>query len=40
MHARKSAVGFYEKFGYRISGNEFIEVSIPHIVMEKKLDQY
>ncbi len=38
MHARKSAVGFYEKFGYRISGNEFIEVSIPHMVMEKKLD--
>jgi len=37
MHARKNAVGFYEKMGYKISGNEFIEVTIPHYVMEKKL---
>lgn len=37
MHARKSAVGFYEKLGYKISGNEFDEVSIPHYVMEKTL---
>lgn len=37
MHARKNAVGFYEKMGYRISGNEFIELTIPHYVMEKQL---
>jgi GNAT superfamily N-acetyltransferase len=37
MHARKNAVGFYEKMGYRISGNEFIELTIPHFVMEKQL---
>ena len=37
MHARKTAVGFYEKLGYNVVGNEFIEVSIPHFVMEKKL---
>lgn len=37
MHARKNAVGFYEKMGYKISGNEFIEVTIPHYVMEKRL---
>jgi GNAT superfamily N-acetyltransferase len=37
MHARKNAVGFYEKMGYRIAGNEFIEVTLPHFVMEKKL---
>lgn len=37
MHARKTAVGFYEKLGYTIAGKEFIEVSIPHFVMEKKL---
>jgi N-acetylglutamate synthase-like GNAT family acetyltransferase len=37
MHARKSAIGFYEKFGYKVSGNEFIELSIPHYIMEKKL---
>ena len=37
MHARKSAVGFYQKFGYTISGDEFYEVTIAHYVMEKKL---
>lgn len=37
MHARKTAVGFYEKLGYRISGAEFQEVTIPHYVMEKPL---
>jgi len=37
MHARKSATGFYEKLGYAISGGEFQEVTLPHVVMEKQL---
>lgn len=37
MHARKTAVGFYQKLGYGISGDEFLEVTIPHYVMEKTL---
>ena len=37
MHARKTAIGFYEKLGYTVMGNEFLEVSIPHFLMEKKL---
>ena len=37
MHARKNAVGFYEKMGYKVSGDEFIEITIPHYVMTKKL---
>jgi len=37
MHARKTAAGFYEKLGYRISGEEFVEVTIPHFIMEKDL---
>ncbi|HPZ86556.1 MAG TPA: GNAT family N-acetyltransferase [Flavihumibacter sp.] len=37
MHARKTAVGFYERLGYEITGSEFEEVTIPHFVMEKKL---
>lgn len=37
MHARKSAVGFYEKNGYKVCSNEFEEVTIPHYVMEKEL---
>lgn len=37
LHARKSVVGFYEKSGYHLVGNEFIEVSIPHHQMEKTI---
>jgi len=37
MHARKTAVGFYEKLGYLKVGNEFQEVTLPHFVMEKVL---
>jgi len=37
MHARKNAIGFYEKMGYNIASDEFTEVTIPHYVMEKKL---
>ncbi|MCU7548442.1 GNAT family N-acetyltransferase [Chitinophagaceae bacterium LB-8] len=37
MHARKNATGFYEKMGYRVIGDEFIEITIPHYVMEKSL---
>ena len=37
MHARKTALGFYEKIGYTKTGNEFLEVTLPHYVMEKAL---
>ena len=37
MHARKSAVGFYERLGYERVGGEFAEVTIPHYVMRKEL---
>ena len=37
MHARDSAVGFYEKFGYDIQGDEFTEVNIKHYLMIKRL---
>jgi len=37
MHARHTAIGFYEKFGYKVTGDEFTEVNLPHRVMEKKL---
>ena len=37
MHARKTAVGFYEKSGYAVAGDEFLEVTIPHYAMEKML---
>ena len=37
MHARKPAMGFYEKLGYSVTGSEFTEVLIPHFIMEKRL---
>lgn len=37
MHARKNAIGFYEKMGYKQVGGEFQEITIPHYVMEKRL---
>jgi predicted GNAT family N-acyltransferase len=37
MHARKNALGFYEKMGYKKIGKEFHEITIPHYVMEKEL---
>jgi len=37
MHARKTAVGFYEKLGYKKISGEFEEVTILHYVMEKEL---
>lgn len=37
MHARANAVGFYEKVGYKVRGEQFIEITIPHYIMEKQL---
>ena len=37
MHARKTALGFYEKLGYNVFGDEFEEITIPHYIMEKAL---
>ena len=37
LHARSTAVGFYEKLGYTAVGDEFIEVTIPHRKMVKQL---
>ena len=37
MHARKTATGFYQKLGYSVTGEEFVEVTIPHYTMEKSL---
>jgi predicted GNAT family N-acyltransferase len=37
LHARASAVGFYEKLGYAITSEEFVEVTIVHRMMEKTL---
>lgn len=37
MHARKPVIGFYEKLGYKICSDEFVEITVPHYKMEKNL---
>lgn len=37
LHARITAVPFYRKSGYEIRGGTFMEVGIPHVLMEKPL---
>ncbi len=37
LHARKNAVIFYQRLDYEVSGEEFLEVNIPHYAMEKYL---
>ena len=39
FHAQTSAIGFYEKLGYRIVSEEFMEAGIAHRSMEKRLKQ-
>lgn len=37
MHARQSAVAFYERLGYAIDGEPFEEVGVPHRHMRRRL---
>ncbi|MDF7798593.1 GNAT family N-acetyltransferase [Pontiellaceae bacterium B1224] len=37
LHARESAVLFYEKLGYSKEGDRFFEVTLPHFSMQKHL---
>ncbi|GAB4091904.1 GNAT family N-acetyltransferase [Flaviaesturariibacter terrae] len=39
MHARDAVLGFYTKCGYRIRGEQFFEVGIPHHIMYKSVGQ-
>lgn len=37
LHARETAVNFYLKHNYKVVGEKFMEVGIPHWKMEKEL---
>jgi len=37
MHAREPVIGFYEKLGYHLVGEPFLEVGMGHHRMEKSL---
>lgn len=37
VNAQKHAIGFYEKFGFRVTSDEFLEEGVVHIAMELNL---
>lgn len=37
LRAQKSAIGFYEKLGFVIASDEFLEEGVVHVTMEKLL---
>lgn len=37
LHARETAVGFYERLGYAVYGEPFTEVDIPHRHMRRQV---
>lgn len=37
LNARATAVSFYEKLGYQTVGETFMEVGIPHLLMQKSI---
>ncbi|RYD61299.1 MAG: GNAT family N-acetyltransferase [Verrucomicrobiaceae bacterium] len=39
LNARETAVGFYQSSGYQVVGETFTEVGIPHLRMEKRIQQ-
>lgn len=34
LNSQKSAVGFYEKFGFKVTSDEFLEEGVIHLAME------
>ena len=40
MHARLTAIGFYQRMGYTVVGNVFEELGIPHRYMEKTINTF
>jgi len=37
LHAQTHAVGFYAKYGFTVTGDEFMEAGIPHRAMTLRL---
>lgn len=38
LHARVTALDFYKHKGYKVAGEQFVEVGIPHVEMQKELN--
>ncbi|MBQ9132771.1 MAG: GNAT family N-acetyltransferase, partial [Clostridia bacterium] len=39
LHAQSYAAGYYEKFGFRVTSEEFLEEGIPHVCMVRELEE-
>lgn len=39
LSAQVYAEGFYEKFGYRRTGEEYLDAGIPHVLMKKQFNK-
>lgn len=37
LNAQLTAAGFYRRYGFEVSGAEFIEAGIPHVAMQRDL---
>ncbi|MBB6448502.1 putative GNAT family N-acyltransferase [Geomicrobium halophilum] len=37
LNAQTHATAFYERLGYKVTSDEFLDAGIPHVVMEKRL---
>ena len=37
MHSRVTSIPFFDKLGYHVKGDPFVELTIEHVVMEKEL---
>ncbi|MGI5894387.1 MAG: Cof-type HAD-IIB family hydrolase [Candidatus Merdivicinus sp.] len=40
LHARKTAVDFYRKQGFQVTGSEFLEIGIPHLPMKLEFESH
>ncbi|MGP1677550.1 MAG: GNAT family N-acetyltransferase [Burkholderiales bacterium] len=38
LNAQASAAGFYRRYGFEVSGPEFMEAGIPHVPMQRDLN--
>lgn len=37
MHSRVTSIPFFDKLGYQVKGEPFVELTIEHVIMEKEL---
>ncbi len=38
LHARETAIPFYQRIGYVVTSETFVEVGLPHVAMRKVLE--